>query len=245
MLNISETRNLRPTANQQSGNFILAQLFGQEYRELSSDLQLVELKSHKIIHHPHERAEYVYFPKNSMISSVKIFKDGTTIETGSIGREGMTGVSAALSKKASSEQSIVQIPGEAWRIKTDKFQVALKREGLLKQLISEFIFAYLTETAQSAACNAHHSVTERLAKWLLVCGDKTGRCKLELTQDFISQMLGVHRPGITLAALTLKDAGLINYQRGTITIIDNKGLKELSCECYETIKSEYERRVTI
>jgi CRP-like cAMP-binding protein len=230
--------------NSQINNFILSHLPEKEYNELLPDLQLIEMKSHDIIHRPHEPVEYVYFPENSLVSSVTVFEDGTSVETGCTGKEGVTGAFLALSKKKSPRESIVQISGKGWRIKADRFQTALKREGLLAQLVSEYIFAFLTEAAQCAACNSHHNITERLAKWLLISSYKTGRDQFRLTQDFLAQMLGVHRPGVTLVAINLKEAGLINYSRGLITITDKDGLEESACECYETIKSEYETRST-
>lgn len=245
MLSTSRIRSRQQTKkvkseNSQINNVILSRLPEDEYRELLPDLQLVEMKSRQIIHRPGEPVEYVYFPENCLVSSVTVFEDGTSVETGSVGKEGMTGTTIALSKKQSPRESIVQIPGEGWRIKADRFRAALKREGLLAQLVSEFIFAYLTEAAQCAACNSHHDITERLAKWLMISSYKTGRTEFHLTQDFIAQMLGVHRPGVTLVAINLKEAGLINYRRGLVTIIDKEGLEEVTCECYEAIKSQYE-----
>jgi CRP-like cAMP-binding protein len=240
MLNTVKRKDFLQTINPQTNNLILSRLPEAEYRELLPELQRVEMSRSDVINRPFEHVEYVYFPITSMVSSVKIFEDGASIETGSIGREGVTSISVALSKRPSPRQSVVQIPGDGWRVRADKFRAALKCEGLLSVLISEFIFTYLTETAQNVACNSHHSVTERLAKWLLVCQYKTGRKELELTQDFIAQMLGVHRPGVTLAAVSLKEAGLIDYRRGMVSIVDREGLEELACECYETLKSDYE-----
>lgn len=235
-----KTSGFQQTTNLQTKNFILSKLPETEYRELSSDLELVEMKSGDIINRPYEHVEYVHFPETSLVSSVKIFEDGASVETGSIGREGVTAISVALSKRPSPRQSIVQIPGEGYRFKTDKFKAALKRGGLLSKLVSEFIFTNFTETAQNVACNSHHAVSNRLAKWLLVSQYKTGRKELELTQEFIAQMLGIHRPGVTLAAINLKEAGLIDYRRGMVSIVDKEGLEEIACECYETLKSDYE-----
>ena len=239
MLNIVKTNDFQEVTKPLINNFILSGLPEAEYGEIAPDLQLVEMKRHDIINQPYEYVEYVYFPETSLVSSVKIFENGASVETGSIGREGVSSISAALSKRPSPRQSIVQIPGEGYRIKADKFRAALKRNGLLSELVSEFIFTNFTETAQCVACNSHHSVAERLAKWLLISQCKTNRKELELTQDFIAQMLGIHRPGVTIAAVSLKEAGLIDYRRGLVTIIDKEGLEEFSCECYETLKSYY------
>jgi CRP-like cAMP-binding protein len=241
MLNTVKTSGFQKATNPQIKNLILSRLPESEYREIAPDLQLVEMKSGNVINRPYEYVEYVYFPETSLVSSVKIFEDGASVETGSIGREGVTSISVALSKRPSPRQSIVQIPGEGYRIKADNFRAGLKRGGLLSELVSEFIFTNFTETAQCVACNSHHSVNQRLAKWLLVSHYKTGRSELELTQDFIAQMLGIHRPGVTLAAIQLKEASLIDYRRGMVSIVDKEGLEEIACECYETLKSDYEQ----
>lgn len=241
----SITSGLQQTVNSQINNFILSRLPESEYRKLSSDLQRVEMKQNDVINHQYEYVEYVYFPETSLVSTVKIFEDGASVETGSIGREGVTGISVALSKKPSPRESIVQIPGEGYRIEADKFRAALKGEGVLSQLVSEFIFSYLMETAQNVACNSHHNVNQRLSKWLLICQYKTNKSELELTQDFVAQMLGIHRPGVTLAALSLKTAGLIHYRRGMVSIVDTEGLEEITCECYETLKTDYQSSLTV
>ena len=239
MLNTVKSTDFQKVTNLRNKNFILSGLPEAEYREIAPDIQSVEMNRNDIINRPYEHVQYVYFPETSLVSSVKIFENGASVETGSIGREGVSSISAALSKRPSPRQSIVQIPGEGYRIKADKFRAALKRNGLLSELVSEFIFTNFTETAQCVACNSHHSVAERLAKWLLISQCKTNRKELELTQDFIAQMLGIHRPGVTIAAVSLKEAGLIDYRRGLVTIIDKEGLEEFSCECYETLKSYY------
>jgi CRP-like cAMP-binding protein len=245
MLDTAKSNGLGQTVNTQTNNFILSRLPVAEYRELFSNLEQVKMQSGNVINRPYEYVEYVYFPETSLVSSVKIFEDGASVETGSIGREGVTSISVALSKRPSPRQSIVQIPGEGYRIKADNFRAGLKRGGLLSELVSEFIFTNFTETAQCVACNSHHSVNQRLAKWLLVSQYKTNRNELELTQDFIAQMLGIHRPGVTLAAINLKEAGLIDYRRGLVSIVDKEGLEELACECYETLKQDYQSILTV
>jgi CRP-like cAMP-binding protein len=245
MLNTVKTDGFQEAATPKFKNFILSRLPEAEYRKIAPDLQLVKMKSHDVINQPYEHVEYVYFPESCLISSVKILEEGNSVETGSIGREGVTGISIALSKRPSPKLSIVQAPGEGYKMKADKFLMALKRNGLLSELVSEFIFTNFTETAQCVACNSHHAVNKRLAKWLLISQYKTNRNELELTQDFIAQMLGIHRPGVTLAALSLKNAGLIDYRRGLIRIIDKEGLEEVACECYETLKSDYQNSQTV
>jgi CRP-like cAMP-binding protein len=245
MLNTVKTDASQEAAAPQFKNFILSRLPEAEYREIAPDLQLVEMKSHDVINQPYEHVEYVYFPESCLISSVKILEEGNSVETGSIGREGVTGISVALSKRPSPKESIVQIPGEGYGMKADKFRMALKHNSLLSELVSEFIFTNFSETAQVVACNSHHAVNERLAKWLLISQYKTNRNELELTQDFIAQMLGIHRPGVSLAALNLKNAGLIDYHRGLIRIVDKEGLEEVACECYETLKSDYQNSQTV
>lgn len=225
---------------EQIGNLILSALPEEEYRQLLPELEPIKMEIGDIIHRSDEVIEWVHFPQDSIVSSVTYLDDGTSVEAGVIGREGTTGIATALSNTKSPIEISVQIPGGCLRIKADGFKQALEDNPVLKRLVHQHIFAYITQVAHVNACNARHVLEQRLARWLLMCRERLDGDVLPLTQEFIAQMLGVHRPGVTIVALNLKEAGVINYRRGSITICDRAGLKKAACRCYEAIKKEYD-----
>jgi CRP-like cAMP-binding protein len=228
-------------AQSEIGNQFLALLPEAEYKELLPDLEFVRMQVGDPIQDPGEIIKYVYFPINCVISQVTVLKDGFSVEAGVIGREGCSGIEIALLNKTSPRSTHIQLPSDSLRMKADKFKAALEPNSGLDKLIRRFTFAYLTQVAQVVSCNSHHRIEERLARWLLMCHDRTDGNELRITQEFIAQMLGVHRPGVTIAILSLKDAGLISNQRGVIVIENRAGLEEVTCECYEAINSEYNK----
>jgi CRP-like cAMP-binding protein len=225
---------------EQIGNLILSALPEEEYNRLLPELELIKMEIGDLIHRPDEVIEYVHFPQDSIVSSVTYLDDGTSVEAGVIGREGTTGIATALSNTTSPLEVSVQIPGDCLRIKADRFKQALEDNPVLERLVHRHIFAYITQLAHVNACNAHHVLEQRLARWLLMCRDRVNSDVLPVTQEFIAQMLGVHRPGVTIVALNLKEAGIINYRRGEITICDRARLEKASCKCYEAIKKDYD-----
>jgi CRP-like cAMP-binding protein len=225
---------------EQIGNLILSALPEEEYNRLLPELEPIKMEIGDLIHRPDEVIEYVHFPQDSVVSSVTYLDDGTSVEAGIIGREGTTGIATALSNTTSPLEVTVQIPGDCLRIKADGFKQALEDNSVLKRLVHQHIFAYITQLAHVNACNAHHVLEQRLARWLLMCRERVNSDVLPITQEFIAQMLGVHRPGVTLVALNLKEAGIINYRRGEITICDRAKLEEAACKCYEAIKKDYD-----
>jgi CRP-like cAMP-binding protein len=224
----------------QIGNLILSALPEEEYNRLLPDLEPIKMEIGELIDRPYEVIEYVHFPQDSIVSSVTYLDDGTSVEAGVIGREGTTGIAIALSNTKSPLEVSVQIPGDCLRIKADRFKQALEDNPVLKRLVHRHIFAYIAQVSHVNACNAHHVLEKRLARWLLMCRDRVNSDTVSLTQDFMAQMLGVHRPGVTLVALNLKEAGIINYRRGEITICDRTRLEKASCKCYEAIKKDYD-----
>ncbi len=176
-----------------------------------------------------------------MISLVTLLKEGASVEVGVVGREGMCGISIVLGDDRSPSQAIVQIPNGATRLKAQVLRDELKRGGELSSLLHRFILASFHRTSQTAACNRNHYVGERLAFWLLTCQDSIGDNNLKLTQDFIAEMLGTRRAGVSEAAMTLQSLGLIKYARGDINIVDRAGLEEFSCECYRVVRDEFDR----
>ncbi|MDQ4121635.1 MAG: Crp/Fnr family transcriptional regulator [Acidobacteriota bacterium] len=222
-------------------NQFLSLLPEPEYKQLLPELERVRMEIGNPVHEADEPIPYVYFPITCIISQVTELRDGFTVEAGVIGREGCSGVDFALCRNTSPRPTHIQLAGDSLRMKADRFQAALDESSVFDKLMRRFTSAYLSQVAQVIACNSHHRVEERLARWMLMCHDRAEGNELRITQEFIAQMLGVHRPGVSIAIVALRDAGLISNQRGVIIIKDRAGLEEATCECYEEINREYER----
>lgn len=190
---------------------------------------------------PHEPIRYVYFPINLLASLVTVFEDGSTVEAGSVGHEGVVGVPAILGADSTPMQTLVQVPGETLRIAADRFRHAFENLPGLHDAINRYIHTIFIVASQSAACNRKHSVEARLARWLLMSSDGIGSNEVNITQEFLAAMLGVRRPGVTEAALKLQGDGVIRYSRGFVEITNREGLEAAACECYGVVKREYER----
>jgi CRP-like cAMP-binding protein len=183
--------------------------------------------------------DYVYFPNTGMVSLVSIIEDGSTLEVGITGYEGVVGLSVFLGVEESQYRLLVQGKGEAFSMKAETFKAECNREPSLQKLMLRYTQALMTQITQSAICNRFHDVESRLCRWLLQSQDCMRSSELHLTQDFLATMLGVHRPGVTIAAGILQSAGLIHYNRGRIAILDRKRLESASCECYGVIKEAF------
>ena len=228
-----------PTANR-----ILNALTRSEYDQLAQHLEYVKLPVGEVLYHPGQPITHVYFPNSGTISLVSTFEDGGSVEVGMVGNEGMFGVCVFLGSIRTPLEAVVQIAGDGLRVRADVLRYEFKRGGQLQDLLLRYTQAFITQIAQGAACNRAHPVDGRLAKWLLMCQDRSHSKDLELTHEFIGEMLGVRRAGITVAAGVLKQRGLIEYNRGRITITDRKGLEAISCECYPIVKKEFGRLVS-
>jgi CRP-like cAMP-binding protein len=226
-------------------NQLLNLLSRKEASALEPHLQRKNLPSQMVLYEPGKRIQQVYFVTHGVVSLVKKLDSGETIEIATVGPEGMIGAVLALGSDTTDNRAIVQVPGESLSMKASTFKRVLKRTPKLHQLLLRYVLALLNQVAQSAACNRVHSVDERCARWLLMTHDRVKEDTFLLTQDFLAQMLGVHRPTVSVAASTLQKAGLIRYVRGTITITDRKGLEKASCGCYRSISKEYERLLNI
>ena len=196
-------------------------------------LTVVPLKLKDILHKPGEPIRDVYFPGGGFCSMLTVLEDGSMVEIATIGREGMVGVSAVLDGSPVTSTAMVQ--GETdtcYRMKVDAFRREVDRRGAFHELMAHFAQALFGFVAQSTACNAVHSVEQRLARWLLMARDRMGSDDFPLTQEFVAMMLGASRPTVTVVAGTLQKAGLIKYHRGHVTIVDRERLEAASCECY-------------
>ncbi len=222
-------------------NKILAALPDNEYARLLPHLTEVSLPLGEILYNTQDRIEYVYFPNSGVVSFVAHMQEGASIEVGLAGCEGMVGMPILFGDNRSQNEAIVQIADGAMRMKASVLTEELKRGGELQSLLMRFALALLKQVAQTAACNRNHHVAERLARWLLTCHDRVHGDELKLTQEFIAEMLGTRRSGVSEAAMMLQGAGLIRYSRGQITILDRVGLEEFACECYAAVKVEFDR----
>jgi len=202
-------------------------------------LTQVALDSGSIVYNRDDTIERVFFPVGSIISIVLEMADGDTAEVGIIGREGMTGLPAVLGFATSAQRAIVQVPNGAESISVEEFRSVLDNDAETKAFALRYAHATLMTTAQLSACNSLHPTNERCARWLLMAHDRVGADVLPLTQEFLSQMLGVRRGAVTLAASSLQEAGFISYSRGHINIRNRAGLETAACECYETMERDW------
>ena len=219
-------------------NRLLAALPRQDYERLLPELEQVTMPFAEVIYEPGERIRHVYFPNDSIVSLLAEVADRSTLEVGIVGNEGVAGVSVFMGVDASRQRAVVQGAGTAMRMKASALRKESGRVGPLHRLLHLYAHSLLTQVSQSAACNRFHTVDARLARWLLMTGDRLGADEFRLTQDFISNMLGVRREGVNKAAGALQKDGLINYSRGRIKILDRAGLEAVSCECYRIVKDE-------
>ncbi|MDQ3817369.1 MAG: Crp/Fnr family transcriptional regulator [Acidobacteriota bacterium] len=226
-----------------TSNRILNALTRSEYECLASHLDHVNLSAGEILYHPEQAITHVYFPNRGIVSVVSILEDGSSVEVGMVGNEGMFGVSAFLGSVTTPQQAVVQLPGDALRMRVGALKREFDRGGQLQDLLLRYTQAFITQIAQTAACNNAHHIDGRLARWLLMCYDRSQSKEMEMTQEFIAYMLGTRRAGVTVAAGQLRQKGLISYNRGHLTVKDRAGLEEKSCECYEIVKREFARLV--
>jgi CRP-like cAMP-binding protein len=222
-------------------NQLLAALPRREYERLRPHLKLVSLQLSEVIYEAGATIRYVYFPHHSMISLLSLGMNGETVEVGVIGREGMVGLPVFLGTNISPNQAIVQVADGAMKMKVSAFRAELKRGGALPGLLLRYTQARITQISQTAACNNLHAVGERLCRWLLMVHDRVRSDNFPLTHEFISDMLGVRRAGVTTAASRLQNAGLIRYSYGNVTILNRQGLEWAACECYRIATAEEDR----
>jgi CRP-like cAMP-binding protein len=214
-------------------NRLLAALPGDDYTRILPSLTVVPLKLKTILHKPGESIRDVYFPGGGFLSMLTVLEDGSMVEIATVGREGMVGVSAVLDGTRVTSAAIVQ--GETdtcYRMKVEAFRREVDRRGAFHELMAQYAQALFGFVAQSTACNAVHSVEQRLARWLLMARDRMASDDFPLTQEFAAMMLGASRSTVTVVAGTLQKAGLITYHRGHVTIVDGEKLEAASCECY-------------
>ncbi|MBD0372861.1 MAG: Crp/Fnr family transcriptional regulator [Pyrinomonadaceae bacterium] len=222
-------------------NRILSVLPKEDYERIAPHLEYVEMKQGEVLFHSEEHIQYAYFPYRGTVSLVAVMAKGSQVEVGTVGREGMVGLPIVMGTDSVPLMAVTQIPGSGARIRAGRFKDALRQsEDMYKNFLC-YGQALFVQTAITAGCNRLHYVEGRLAKWLLTCRDRAESDELQLTQEFLAVLLGVRRAGVTTAANKLKEDGLIDYARGRIQILDAEKLEAVACECYQAVKTEFNR----
>ncbi|HSU94140.1 MAG TPA: Crp/Fnr family transcriptional regulator [Gemmatimonadaceae bacterium] len=228
----------QPVARPATDNTLLSSLTPDDFAQLCMELEHVRLQVHDVLYEPGEDIRYVYFPTSGCVSMVQVTETGT-VEVGTIGFEGMVGMPLLLHGTSSPTRALVQIEGDAYRIASAAFLRIVALSDSTYRVLLRFALAFFNQVAQSVACNRLHTLEERCARWLLITHDRVEGDEFRLTQEFLSFMLGVHRPAVTLAAGVLQQAGYIHYSRGRIVITDRAGLEGASCGCYQATRDDY------
>ena len=222
-------------------NRILSALPPEEYGRILPDLKQVPLKFRISLHEPGDKMPYVYFPNTGVISMLTVLADGNAVEIATIGNEGMTDLSVFLGLEESDSRLLIQVPGRAMRMESARFREHVEQIPSLRALLGYYTVVLFALVAQSAACNRMHPMVERCARWLLMRRDRVDAAQFPMTHEFLSEMLGVRRPSVSVAAEALQAAGFISYHRGKVTVLDRPGLETASCECYRLIRERFDR----
>jgi len=209
--------------------------------QLMPYLEPVTLAVRDAVAEPGQPYEYVYFPEGCIISVVNDMRDGGTVETGTIGNEGLAGLAALMDATSGESRMFCQVPGTAFRAPVRVVAELVEREREFRRLVNRYAQAFLTQVAQGAACNRLHGIEQRCARWLLMCHDRVTGDEFPLKQQFLAEMLGVRRAGVSVAASSLQESALIRYNRGTVQVLDRAGLEAASCECYGVIRQQFDR----
>jgi CRP-like cAMP-binding protein len=229
------------TAQNPARNRLLAVLPEADCERLYPDLEPVAMALGEVLYESGSRQNHVYFPTTAIVSLLYVMEDGASAEIAVVGNEGMVGVSLFMGGETTPSRAVVQSAGHAFRLSGQRLKREFTRAGPVQHLLLRYTQALLTQMAQTAVCNRHHSVDQQLCRWLLLSLDRLPSNKLTMTQELIANMLGVRREGVTEAAGKLQSAGLIRYRRGHITVLDRPGLEARACECYAVVKRESDR----
>ena len=222
-------------------NHLLAALSPAERERLTPHLRLVPLPLGKVLYESGKALRHVYFPTDSIVSLLYVLADGASAEISVVGNDGLIGIALFMGGETTPSRAIVQSAGHAYRLIGRKFKEEFHRDGQMQLLLLRYTQALLTQMAQTAVCNRHHSVHQQLCRWLLLSLDRLSANRLTMTQELIANMLGVRREGVTEAAGKLQKLGVIEYSRGEIKVLDRPKLERLCCECYAVVKRETDR----
>ncbi len=222
-------------------NRLLAALSGEERARIHPHLELVQMPLAKVVYEPGSVLRDVYFPTDSIVSLLYVLRDGASAEISVVGNDGLVGIALLMGGESTPSRAIVQSAGSAYRLNADVLNEEFRRDGGARVLLLRYTQALITQMAQTAVCNRHHSVDQQLCRWLLLSLDRLTSHDVSMTQELIANMLGVRREGVTHAASKLQRAGVIRYSRGDITVLDRGRLEQLCCECYAALKAETDR----
>ncbi len=222
-------------------NRLLAALPEAEWARWLAHMEPVDMPLGKVLYESGRRLTHVYFPTTSIVSLLYVMEDGSSAEIAVVGHEGLVGVSLFMGGESTTSRAVVQSAGHAFRLKAAVMMQEFNRAGPVLHLLLRYTQALITQMAQTAVCNRHHSLDQQLCRWLLLSLDRLDSNHLVMTQELIANMLGVRREGVTEAAGHLQAAGLIEYRRGRITVLDRARLEQRTCECYAVVKNEYDR----
>jgi len=222
-------------------NHLLAALPAEIFERIFPHLELIEMPLGKVLYESGGLLQYVYFPTSAIVSLLYMMENGATAEIAGVGNEGVVGISVFMGGKSTPSMAAVYIAGYGYRLKTRLMMDEFNRAGPLMRLLLLYTQALITQMAQTAVCNRHHTVEQQLCRWLLLTLDRSGSNELIMTQEMISTLLGVRREGVTASAGNLQREGLISYRRGHISVLDRSGLELHTCECYQVVKNEFQR----
>jgi CRP-like cAMP-binding protein len=222
-------------------NHLLAALPADEFDRITNNLEPVSLKLGKVLHESGVQMDYVYFPTTVIMSLLYIMENGSTAEIGIVGNDGILGVELFMGGETTTNRAVVQSAGQAFKMDTRSMRAEFTLGGMFQKMLLRYTQALIAQISQTAVCNRLHSVDQQLCRWLLLSHDRLDSDKLVMTHDLISNMLGVRREGVTLAAQKLAKQGLIKNVRGAITVLNRQGLEDAVCECYGVVNTEYVR----
>ena len=222
-------------------NQLLAALPVADLQRWLPQLEPVQMPLGEVLYESGRALSHVYFPTSSIVSLLYVMENGASAEIAVVGNEGVVGISLFMGGESTPSRAVVQSAGQGLRLRANAIKQEFQQAGPAMHLLLRYTQALITQMAQTAVCNRHHSLDQQLCRWLLLSLDRLHGTELVMTQELIANMLGVRREGVTEAALSLQKAGLIRYARGHITVLDRPGLEQRTCECYAVVKKEYDR----
>ncbi len=222
-------------------NHLLAALPEAEWQRLSPHLEPTSMPLGQVLYESGRTLSHVYFPTDAIVSLLYVMENGASAEIAVVGHEGIVGISLFMGGESTPSRAVVQSAGQGFRLRAQVIKDEFERAGPVMHLLLRYTQALITQMAQTAVCNRHHTLDQQLCRWLLLSLDRLQGSDLVMTQELIANMLGVRREGVTEGALKLQKAGLIHYSRGHVTILDRAGLEQRTCECYAVVKKEYDR----